>query len=370
MPAKQLAIEYDVVAILPSGAEIWLRPYMTQMMWEEVPDEIAMRLQVTLAAVTMPNGQLLHEAIPLGARLHAYVFANGVPLEIGRFTVLRWNYQDDGAPVLALTAYDDLFQLQRSDYERLYLDEPTGVQVLQDVFAAWNLRVGRVDGPSAVKMPRRYKAEGSLIRTINDVTGIAFRGGDDLYFPRMMEGAIEVVRFGTNPAPSDVLDGRYILSLSDDQDATDIVTQVEIRGSKAETLSGPEDPARPSMAQTLNGRLDLGRFVKIINGSQQDTPATLQEEAQLVLFQNGEPKRVRSLNAIDWPLLRKGDVITARAGTLDGVYPVVGVTHNALTQTMDLTIDSSGTLQFQIRRVDNAAKTKLAEAPEYAALAS
>ena len=65
------------------------------------------------------------------------------------------------------------------------------------------------------------------------------------------------------------------------------------------------------------------------------------EEANTIIKEKGMPENVICVDAVDIPSVRKGDVIEVKAGSLNGDYFVLSVSHDAIGQTMSLTLEKA-----------------------------
>jgi hypothetical protein len=372
VPIETEGTAYDILALLEGGTELWLRPYLTSCVWEEQADELAMRLRFQTQASEPTAVGYLHEILPLGTRLWLYANYGAGFQEVNRFVLTDWGYEDQGLPVFVATCYDDLWYLEDSEWERLYPGDRRAVDILWDIFHEWQIPMGSLTGP--VANLSKFPLRGALSAAIGQVLAQAVLAGDEEYFVTMRGGLVHVLQFGTNDTHYLVDSGINSLGMSDHQSIKDLVTEVRVVGNASNGVS--EDPAalaelgidvtqsaRYPIEQTVYGHQHFGRLVRIINASSGDTPAMLREEADAIMQQSGEPSRVRTIEAPDFPI-RKGDLFYARHGTLNGRYAAVGVVHNADDGTVSLTVDSGGTLQRLKKKVTPAKKTMIADVPE------
>lgn len=61
-------------------------------------------------------------------------------------------------------------------------------------------------------------------------------------------------------------------------------------------------------------------------------------EAKRTLKERGKPEESIMVTAPDLPFMRKGDAVEMSAGNLSGTFYVLGVSHNAGTRQMTMTL--------------------------------
>jgi hypothetical protein len=277
-----------------------------------------------------------------------------------RGTVFKWTYSESDNENLQLTAYDDLYYLQASKDHRLLQETDTADAVLRAILSDWGLTIGRLDVP-AVPMPKT-KLQGSVGDMIAQVLGEVFYRSQGAYFLRMnysgSVAVVDIVRPGENTTVY-WFNEVNVESVQDEQDITQLVTVVKIVGEEqAPVADDPGDsespgPIRPPIQSIVTSPLlpTFGKLQDIVQSSANDSDSVAATKAQNILDEHGNPRRVKQVVAPDVPDVFKGDIHHFACGTLYGYYIISGVQHNAETGKMNMTIDTSGTTDYQHLRV-------------------
>lgn len=354
-------VTYELMAALPTGATIPL--HCSALQWEEQPGELAVRLQAQLPNVQTSLGGLLHETLALGVKLVLFCDWGEGKQEIWRGTNFTWRFVDSGAQTVEITAYDDLIFLQKSEDDRFYRAGLRASDVLVDIVSDWGIVMNGA-GNLTVEMPKlvfRGMKVSQMIQTVLDE--VYWRHGG-VWLMRARQGIVEIVRPGTN-RPVYVLGAKNAEEFSDEQDMHDLVTEVLIFGAQADT-GDDETPVRPPVVARFRGHTEFGLLRAIVreDANEVDTMTMATFRALRVLSERGEPQRIRRLTAPDLPFLRRGDLVRLDAGTLSGRYAITGIQHDADRKRMQITIDTSGALDYRQAQVDPSVASTLATEPD------
>lgn len=330
-------LTYQLIAV---GAQLPLP--VSALQWEEQPGELAVRVQATLPNVRTSAGYL-HQLIALGTPLALYADWGSGRQEVWRGRIWTWRYTDRGAETLEITAYDDLIALQQSEDDRIYPEGAGAADVLFDILQDWGLDTAGITGLAGVTLPKLVFRGATISQMVLSVLDAIYWRRAGIYVPRFREGMFEIVKPGQNQ-PIYQLSAATIEEFSDEQDLHDLVTEVQVIGALADDLSEADD-VRPAVIASYTGHTEFGRLRALIRQPDADSDTNALDLANQLLMERGEPKRVQRLSAPDLPFLRRGDAVAIQAGTLDGIYLINGIQHDADRKQMQITIDTSGHLE-------------------------
>lgn len=322
-------IKYELVALTSSGSRLYLGEAITDWAWEEQPEELAVRLTVTLRNMEMA-GQWLHQLLPLNTKLflQADMGAGSVPIFQG--PAFRVQYIDDPLPSITITAYDHLIYLAKSTDDRFYPSGTTARTIITDIAGDWQIPLGVIEGPDVALSKQVYRSE-RLSQMIDTALKEAKKRGAGKFIVRANQNAVDIIRPGNN-RPVYAFYGDNTTSVEDSQNIENLVTRVKILGNAT------DNARRPVQAQ-VDGRTEFGILQEIISGPEYDTPAAAKEAAQDIINERGKPELQRKVETIDIPTVRRGDKVRIEAGTLWGYYLVKGVSHNATKRTMVMEVE-------------------------------
>ena len=91
-------------------------------------------------------------------------------------------------------------------------------------------------------------------------------------------------------------------------------------------------------------------FQTIITHSKSDKLDDAKKEAKEILEEKGSPKVTSKLIAPDIPCVRKGDIIHAKVGSLNGYYLINSIQHNAKNGQMTMDVKRQPILPWHQRR--------------------
>jgi cell wall-associated NlpC family hydrolase len=342
-------IRRRVLAVLPDRAVVNITPALSGLSREDAQGELAQRLTLKADADAEVRGRgPLGKVLALGVRVIERVSLDGGASEVEVFRGPIWDRTRSGEGELEATCYDELIYLAKSEDARFYPAGQRGADVLADIFTAWQVPVGRIDGPTA-QMPK-LALQGTLADMVLQVLQHALATGDKAYWVRMVEGRVDVAVPGGN-TPVYVLDERRSVSEASDRESLDDVrTEVRVLGADAEG----SDQQRPKLeaVATSDSRADVGRLVAVLDGQQFDSPAKAREAARTELEKRGAPVVTSKRRAAAIPSLRKGDLVVVRALGLDGPVQVAGVSFDEDLDEMDLVVQKVGTPLYQAKRIE------------------
>jgi len=359
----QTKLAYALMLFSPSdGTLVPLTPTMIQ--WEEQTGQLAVRLTATVANVQI-GGAWLHQVIALAAQMVLTADWGDGEVEVFRGQVWQWKFSDAGVELVEFTAYDSLFNLNRSKDSRMYNPQAspygavtlapggtlTAGAILQDISDSWGLNIqgcGLLGTPMA-QMVWQITPLSQMVMELIDRT--YWYGGGSFYL-RSDHGTISVMVPASN-LPIYLLTGDGVESYSDEQDMQDLVTRVLVigtanAGSPTSGISlnpdGNLNKFLLNVEASYDGHTEYGIMQDIITDPGVVLPAGIAQFAKQTIGNRGQPRRIQRFDAPDLPFLRRGDAIAVQIGTLNGIYIVSGIQHDADRRRMQITVDTSGDL--------------------------
>lgn len=324
-------IRYDLVAVTPQGERLSLIDAASNLSWGEANGELAARLQAKFLNRPIGGGWL-HQKLPLGGRVMLLADWGEGWKELFQGTIFNWEYNKDPLGVLSIVAYDSLIYLMKSKDDRYY---PAGTKarvIIEDIAKAWGVPIGVIEGPDIALAKQRFQGDTLAAMLLSTLEQAKNRGGGK-YVLRASGGKMYVVRPGQNQ-PVYAFGNDNLQRLTDQQDIEDLVTRVKILGKK-------NDNGRTPVVATLDGRTEFGVLQDILPLEQYDTTAAAKKAAEEMIKERGQPRKRRSVTAPDLPFLRKGDRIHLSAGTIDGMYIIAGIQHEADSRTMTMEVEEN-----------------------------
>ena len=162
-----------------------------------------------------------------------------------------------------------------------------------------------------------------LLEEVRQQTGVKYAA---LY----RDGKLEVTDYGTN---QDIylFEGNNSISTSDKLTLDNLVTRVKIIGKA-------EDDERSSVDAVIDGNLEYGVLQEVILRDSDKDIGKAKAEAQATLDERGQPEESIMVTAPDVPFIRRGDAVEVSAGNLTGLFLVKGISHNATSKQMTMTL--------------------------------
>lgn len=354
-------VRYKLNVILPSGDVLEVpNAIIDQIATEEMETEMAVRLTCSMRNSMSPFGYM-NEVMALGVRLQLMSdwgegfteIWQGICWTTGLHATSREGMR------LEIVAYDVLRRMTQSKDDYLTNSGDDAMTFLKQVLTDYEYTLGTVFpfGPGAT-LPQ-YKFTGSMAELVNTVFQNVFTKGAGEFYLRARLGKVEIVPPGQNK-PIYLVDGAIAEEWDDTEDMSQLITEIRIGnvappGPADDTPDHEAQPGEMSVApqgQIITGkyRQRFGKIREVINTAAQvtvDDPASMSETAQIMMEARGEPQRVQKVQMPDIPFLRRGDFLHFHVGTLDGRYIVSGVTRNIAQHMMNVTVNSSGTLNYR-----------------------
>lgn len=323
-------VSYTVIVITEKNLQLNITQAVDDLGWEEEEDELAMKVHFDMYNAKY-NGSRLSSLVKIGVivAVKGYwssgkgICAMGNIIECERKT----SKSDE---VFSIAAYDNLYNLQKSSDNVYFAKGKKTKSILTSIFKSWGITIAKYTGPNVAHSKILYKNKklGDIIRSVLDE---AKKKGGCAAIVRSVETKIQIIEKGSNTEIYH-FEGNNATEVSHKTSIANIVTRVKI-------VSSENSDGAPKVEATVNGKTQYGVFQKIITHSKSDNLSDSKKEAKEILEEEGDVEDTSKLIAPDVPCVRKGDVIHAFVGALNGFYLVNSIQHNAKTGKMTMEVE-------------------------------
>lgn len=320
---------YYVVAILSDGRSVKMENIAENIAWEENEKELSVRLNLTLRDIPYESGRI-SSVLSLCTIIYLYADWGSGQQEVFRGTIWEWEHSQIENDSIVLTCYDLLFYLQKSTDSKYYPKGRTTKAIISDIFNSWSIQMGEYTAPDVEHQKILYKSK-SVSTMLTETLDDARKLGGAKSIIRANKGKVDVIKRGSNSNIYGFTAESNLTTSSDKYSMTSLVTRVVVVGKD-------DSNGRPKVEATIDGKTEYGILQQYVNmGS--SSLADAKKEANERLSDNGKPSRTITLQSADLPCVRKGDLIHAKAGRLEGYFYVKGVSHNATNMSMRMEVE-------------------------------
>lgn len=318
-------IKYTAKAILKDGSTVDLTDSIIKRTRQEPAEEIAQRVNMTMVQVKTSRGYL-HEILPLCTIIVLY--ANNT--EVFRGIVWEWEFTSSLEKEVSLMCYDHFIYAQRSKNNAFYSAGKSTRDIIADICSKNGIKLSySYDSISHAKVVYRAQAVSEqILKTLDDAKSKLKSNP----VARYDKGALTIGFQGQNKEVYVFNADQNTLETSERVTMDQLVTKVIVVGKE-------DDEGRQKVEATVNGKTEYGVLQEIVHRDSDSTIAQAREEAQKILDERGEPKRVITVTAPDVPFIKKGDKVKVNAGSLNGEYAVLGVTHEESNRSMTMELE-------------------------------
>lgn len=325
-------LKYKLILVTASGKQLDVTQAAESIGWEEGDAELAQRIGFTLHNTKYGGSQLSSLAQP-GSIVAIIADWGTSSEEVARGTIEEWEpgHVGSGSTTFDVLAYDELFNLQQSQDNRYYSAGTGTKAAITGIFNDWGVPIEKYDGPDVAHAKTPFKNEylsNILIQLLDDA---AKKGGAKCII-RASKGKVSVIPKGSNKTIYHFDEDTNATLTRDKISTVDLVTRVKVVGKE-------DSEGRQPVEAVIDGLTQHGIRQRIQNRAEDDTLANAKSAAQEILDVQGKPTRTIVLEAPDVPMIRKGDKIHAKAGTLNGYYITKSVRHDAANRSMTMELE-------------------------------
>jgi hypothetical protein len=275
----------------------YLRELVESISLDESLDEIAYR-----ATVRIKNRPDLPELLP-GQAIEIW----GKPFQkTGSEPLLSggviWEVETEkrGQIHTALTIFDKMVYLGKSEDEYLFPAGQTATQRLQRYMSDWQITPGELADTKLPLARSVFRAQPiySMIKT--DLIETATKGGD-MFRPRMTAGILDLIKLGGNETIWMLEADQNLESIVEKNTLESVVTQVKVLG----TDSG-DGKLAPVLAVVKGETVQYGTIQKVLNDSKIETAKEAETAAKKILT---ESRKSVTVECLDINSIRAGDKV-------------------------------------------------------------
>lgn len=325
-------LKYRLLILSSSGKHYDLQDYIEDLQWEENEKELATRITFSLYnEKTKANS--IGTKLKLGTLVAIFANDGFGEKEVARGYVTDWQPdKSKSQSTVRCVCYDELYQLQQSE-DNIYYSSGTGTKsAIRQLLKKWSIPLGEYKGSDIKHGKQKYEAK-KISEIILSILNDAHKKGGDKCILRAYKGKVQVIPIENNTEVYCFL-ADNTKTVSHKMSTANMVTRVKILGQE-------EKKKKAKVEATVDGNTKFGIRQKIYRREKDKSLADAKKAAEQILKEDGKVEETIDLQAPDVPFLRKGDLIYAKVGTLNGYYRVLGVQHNASDSIMSMDLKKS-----------------------------
>jgi len=321
---------YYVFVTTEKGVTFNVTNAVQDLGWEENEKELSMRVSFTLFNAIY-NGSRLSSFIKIGQPVTIKANWGAGPKTITTAYIKECERDTSkSAETYKVTAYDCLFNMQKSNDDIYYAKGKKTKKILTAIFKKWGIEIDKYTGPN-VKHGRIVYKNKSLADVVLGVLNDAAKKGGAKSHVRASGNKVSILANGSNANvyylnSTNCIESKYKISI------VDMVTKVKI------TAVSKKNKKRTKVKAVVKKNTQYGVIQKIQTYSKGDSKKDAKKAAKKVLNEHGSPKKTMTVQAPDIPDLYKGDKILIKAGSLNGYYLVKSIQHNAASGKMSMEV--------------------------------
>lgn len=322
-------LEYTVYLITESGVQYNLDKAVTSLAWEEQEGQLAQKATLTIAAECEVDGESIRAILKLNRTVRIFGNWGAGNQKLFEGFLWEWNYQHGQQKNLSITAYDPMIRLQQSKDHKYFSAGMNTKAIIGSICGDLGVSVDYKWAHTITHEKKVFQAN-AISDMITELLEEVKKQKDSPYIALYRDGKLEINAYGTN---TDMykFGGTETISTTDKLSMNNLVTRVKVLGKA-------DDDGRSSVDAVIDGNLDFGILQEIVTRDSDKDLGTAKAEAQTILSERGKPEESIMVTAPDLPFMRKGDAVEMAAGNLSGIFYVLGVSHNATTRQMTMTL--------------------------------
>lgn len=324
-------LKYKVAVVDDKGGRNNITDYIENLGWEENDKEISVHSSFTARNDKTSKGYLSSLIRPNCLIIIYADGGDGRYREVARGNIATWdNTRQNSAHDLKCTAYDSLYNLQKSQ-DNFFFPSGTGTKArIEKILNKWGMPLGKYDGPNKKHGKKKYQNK-YLSDIILDILDDSTKKGSSKCIIRQEKGKTQIIKRGSN-RDIYVFKGSNTKVTNHSISTADMVTRVKIIGKE-------KKGGKNKVIATLNGSTKYGVRQRIYTRGADESLADAKSAAKAILDDDGDVKDEITVQAQDVPYVRKGDLVYLKIGSIKGYYYVLGVRHDADTCSMSMDLE-------------------------------
>lgn len=322
-------LKYKVLVVASNGTKYNITDFIQDLGWEENENEIAVRSSFKARNNKTSKGYL-SSVVKNGSLIIIYASAGGKEKETARGYVETWkNVNENSSHDVSCTMYDEMYKLQKSQDNFYFSSGKTTVARIKKILKKWKVKIGTIECPKKRLGKKKYE-KAYLSDILTDIMERVHEKTGKEYVMRMEKSKCCIRKLGSNEDVYHFTSNNSKV-MSNSRSTADLVTKVKVLGKA-------KKKKRAKVIYTLKGMTQYGIRQRIYQRSSDETKKEAKKSAQEILDDKGDVKKDIQLQAPDVPFIRKGDLVHADVGSLQGYYYVTAVVHDCDTYSMTLTL--------------------------------
>lgn len=323
------AIQYQVSVITEKGVLYKLGNSVANLTWEEQEGQLAQKATVGIASHAKVGGKSIRSILKLNRTLRITSNWGNGNKKIFEGFIWEWQYQHGQQKQLTITAYDPMIRLQQSKDFMYFSKGLTTDAIIQKICGEWGVPLNYKWGKKITHEKKVFNST-AISDMITELLNEVKQQTNQKYITIYRSGKLEINTYGTNKDMY-IFSGKDTISTTDKLSMNSLVTRVKVIGKA-------DDDGRASVDAVIDGKTKYGILQEIIRRDSDKDLGKATAEAQTLLKDRGKPEESIMATAPDLPFLRKGDAVEMKAGNLKGIFYVLGVSHNAMSKQMTMTL--------------------------------
>ncbi|MFP3153142.1 hypothetical protein LQZ18_01665 [Lachnospiraceae bacterium ZAX-1] len=322
------AVRHYVELLTEDGVRFSLDGALLSLEREEPERQLAQRVTIKLANISVGKKKLM-SIVKLNCPLYVYgEWGDGKHLLFDGI-VWEWQYANASENELTITAYDRMIRLQQSKDIGYYSAGMQTQAILSDICNNWGIPLNYQWKHSTTHGKKAFNAiavSDMVVELLDEVKG---RTGEK-YVAHFRDGALHVIGYGINTVVFH-FDGKTTIATDDRLTIDRLVTRVKVVGAA-------DDDGKTAVEAIVEGDTSFGVLQEIVRRDSDKTIEDAKAEAGTILKERGKPEETITITVPDLPFLRRGDRIEVEAANLKGFFYAIGLSHNATSKQMTLTL--------------------------------
>ena len=322
-------VHYYIELITESGAVYELDDAIQSLAWEEQEGQLAQKATIGIAADCKVDGDNIRSLLKINRLIRIYGSWGTEKQLLFEGTIWEWEYSHSQNKELSIIVYDPMIRLQQSKDFKYFSAGLTTPAILETICGDWGITLDYKWEQQITHEKKVFNCEAVSDMIINLLNEVSQQTGSH-YIAFYKEGKLQIAAYGMNTEMY-LFEEKSTISTTDKLSMNNLVTRVKILGKA-------DDDGRSSVEAMVDGNLEFGILQEVIRRDSDKDIEKAKAEAQQTLKEKGQPEETIMATAPDLPFLRKGDAIEMAAGNLSGIFYILGVSHNATTRQMTMTL--------------------------------
>lgn len=320
---------YQVHLYTEDGTTYDLSPVLTSVRWEDGASEFSARGSFSCVN-TFVGGTWLHSIAKIGCLITVFSqWGDGVQ-QVYQGRIWEWTYTSGTQKEISISTYDNgkfLLQSKDSFYFSAGLDTKT---ILGTICEQWGVPLDYQWTQTMTHEKKVFDQE-SIAEIILSLLEEVSAHCDETAVCLWKNDALSIVGQGSNDAVFS-FDMYQVSSTQNKISVNSLVTKVKVLGTA-------DDDGRTAVEAVVDGDQSFGILQHTIIRDSDKTLEAAIAEAEIYLEEHNSPEEDITIEVVDLPFLRKGDLVKVCAGNLIDDFYVLGVCHDGTQKQMTLTLE-------------------------------